>query len=482
MRWPKMADDGRTMAAMNANARGDGARRLLQGLAAGLLVSALLSVLVVFAAMPAAAAPDGPGAAPPPVRARAQALLDRLDQLTKQGETVAEDFNAATEELRRLESQVRTLRQSVAGANERLAAAREVLNQRARATYKYGGGDEFLGMLVFPELAPSTERFLTELLERDAEAVEAASAARTQIAATERDLTAAIAHQQVVMGELGRQRAELGALTTRIIAEMRAADPKLRAAIAALLRESEARALADWAAFGGDAALSPAARALTAVRVALAQVGDPYVYGATGPDTFDCSGLMVYSYRAAGVSLPRVSRDQYRLGSKVPLTALLPGDLVFWAHNTADPATVHHVAMYVGSGRVVHAPHPGARVRVAAIWRQGLIGAVRPAPGSLYGPPAPQIKLPPNPPDWPIAPPSQPPPVPPAPVPAPTSPRPTSPPPTVPPSSSPAPSPPPTSPPPTPTPTDTPTVMLSGTPTTTTSEAGTPTPTEPPTP
>jgi cell wall-associated NlpC family hydrolase len=66
----------------------------------------------------------------------------------------------------------------------------------------------------------------------------------------------------------------------------------------------------------------------------------------------------MYSYRIAGVSLPRVSRDQYRLGSKAPLTALLPGDLLFWAHNTADPATVHHVAMYVGSGRVVHAPHP----------------------------------------------------------------------------------------------------------------------------
>jgi len=446
--------------------RGDDARGFLRGLAALVLVPLLVSAILAIGAIPAAAAPDGPGAPPGAARARAQALLDRLGELTAQGETVAEDFNAATEELRRLQAKVDLLRREIAATTERLAAAQKVLNHRARATYKNGGGDELLGMLILPELEPSTRRVLTDVLESDALAVEEATAARARIAAAERDLTAAVERQQTIMAEFERRRAELSGLTSRIIAEMRQGDAMLLTALAELRRESEARAQAYWAAFGGDGDLSPAAQAMTAVRVALEQVGDPYVYAATGPDAFDCSGLTVFSYRAAGIALPRVSRDQYRLGSKVPLTTLVPGDLVFWAHNTADPATIHHVAMYVGNGRVVHAPHPGDVVRVATIWQKGLIGAVRPVRGSSGGSPAPPIVLPPNPPDWPSAPPTQPPPIPqpPKPTPTPTSPAP-----------SPTPAPAPSSPSPSPTPSPTPTPA--DTPTVTATDSGTPEPT-----
>jgi peptidoglycan DL-endopeptidase CwlO len=357
-----------------------------------------------------------------------------------------------------------------------------VLNARARSTYMRGGGDEFLGMLILPELAPSTRRLLLDVLESDARAVADATTARAKIAAAERELFTAIGHQQTVLADLGRRRAELAGLTTRVLAQLRQRDPVLLAAVAQLLRESEAQALADWAAFGGESALSAGGQAMTAVRVALAQVGDPYVYGATGPAAFDCSGLTVFSYRAAGVSLPRVSRDQYRLGRKVPLTALLPGDLVFWAYDTSNPATVHHVGMYIGGGRVVHAPHPGDVVRMAAIWQQGLIGAVRPVAGRAGGPPAPPITLPPNPPEWPAASPIQPPPIPqPAPAPAPgPAPRPTAAPAPQPAPTTPPPSPAPTSPSPsaTPSPTPTPTESASETPTGASSATETPSATE----
>jgi peptidoglycan DL-endopeptidase CwlO len=81
------------------------------------------------------------------------------------------------------------------------------------------------------------------------------------------------------------------------------------------------------------------------------------------------------------VAIPRVSRAQWGAGRHVDLASLIPGDLVFFADNTADPSTIHHVGMYVGRGLMVHAPHTGAVVRVASIWRSGYIGAVRVSPG-----------------------------------------------------------------------------------------------------
>jgi hypothetical protein len=124
---------------------------------------------------------------------------------------------------------------------------------------------------------------------------------------------------------------------------------------------------------------SPAA---VAVRFALAQLGKPYQWGADGPRSFDCSGLVQTSYRAAGVNLPRVSRQQYGAGPLVSLKTLRAGDLLFYAKDTSDRRTIHHVGMYLGAGRMVEAPNPRAPVRIASIWRPGLLGrATRPAAG-----------------------------------------------------------------------------------------------------
>jgi hypothetical protein len=124
---------------------------------------------------------------------------------------------------------------------------------------------------------------------------------------------------------------------------------------------------------------SPAA---VAVRFALAQLGKPYQWGADGPGSYDCSGLVQTAYRAAGVGLPRVSRQQYRVGRTVSLTALRAGDLLFYARSTSDPRTIYHVGMYLGSGRMVEAPNRRTPVRIASIWRPGLLNrAKRPAAG-----------------------------------------------------------------------------------------------------
>jgi cell wall-associated NlpC family hydrolase len=117
--------------------------------------------------------------------------------------------------------------------------------------------------------------------------------------------------------------------------------------------------------------------ALRAVRFALSQVGKPYVWGAEGPDTYDCSGLVQAAYASAGVGVPRVARAQYRATTPVPVAAMLPGDLLFFGPDPADVESIHHVGIYLGGGRMVHAPTAGDVVRVAPVWWAEFFGAAR---------------------------------------------------------------------------------------------------------
>ncbi len=119
--------------------------------------------------------------------------------------------------------------------------------------------------------------------------------------------------------------------------------------------------------------------AAIAVRFALDQLGKPYRWGGNGPSGYDCSGLTTMAYRAAGVALPRVSRWQYGAGAHIPVRKLSAGDLVFYARNTASPSTIDHVGMYLGSGRMVEAANRSVPIRIASIWRPGLMrDGVRP--------------------------------------------------------------------------------------------------------
>jgi cell wall-associated NlpC family hydrolase len=152
-------------------------------------------------------------------------------------------------------------------------------------------------------------------------------------------------------------------------------------------------------------------KAMKAVRYALAQLGDPYVWAAEGPNSFDCSGLMWASYRAAGYNqLPRVARDQYyatRMQS-VPQSALLPGDLLFFASGSSWQ-TVHHVGMYLGNGKMVHAPTTGDVVKVSTVWWSRFYAATRVFPAVPTGPTTPPTTKPPKPPVETTKPPTKPP-------------------------------------------------------------------------
>lgn len=116
------------------------------------------------------------------------------------------------------------------------------------------------------------------------------------------------------------------------------------------------------------------------VAFANAQLGKPYAWGSQGPDAWDCSSLVRAAWQQAGIALPRVSQDQYGAGQHVPVAQAQPGDLVFWGsgHN---PAAIHHVGLYLGDGRVLHAPDVGQPVKVSPLWDGGELvpTATRPA-------------------------------------------------------------------------------------------------------
>ena len=109
-----------------------------------------------------------------------------------------------------------------------------------------------------------------------------------------------------------------------------------------------------------------------------AKLGSPYVWGDEGPSTFDCSGLIQWSYLQAGLVLPRVSSDQWSATTPVPVDDMQPGDLLVYAYDSTDAGTIHHIAMYIGNGQMIHAPRTGRRGSSRPRVHDGLYGVGRP--------------------------------------------------------------------------------------------------------
>ncbi len=179
--------------------------------------------------------------------------------------------------------------------------------------------------------------------------------------------------ETVLLG-MAKSRAET------LIAKQRALLATARGELGAVLRvrraieDPDATALEARLELLGVGALpaAPSPKAALAVSYAIAQLGKPYVFAASGPDTFDCSGLTMMAWRQAGVSMAHFAATQFEQFPRVSVDALEPGDLVFFY------PTVHHVGIYIGGGKMINAPHTGDVVRVASINRGNLVGAVRP--------------------------------------------------------------------------------------------------------
>ncbi|MEV4743919.1 NlpC/P60 family protein [Streptomyces sp. NPDC049555] len=319
---------------------------------------------------------EGTGhAAPAPTVAEVRAQVSRYYQ---QAEVATEQYNGVKERADRARSALGRLQDEAARRTERLNAARNALGSFATAQYREGGVPAGVRLL----LSSSPDRFLQDasLAERAGQEQAGALArvrqdlrdvqqvrttAEDRLTEIRREEAALAAHKRTIEERLDAARQLLDKLSATERTAVEAADTATSAAPAA----------AAAAAAGAQEAVGRAVqgRAARAVAFAYAALGKPYVWGATGPDAFDCSGLTQAAWQAAGVSLPRTTYTQINAGRRIARSQLAPGDLVFFYSG------ISHVGLYVGDGKMIHAPHPGAPVRVAPIDEMPFAGASRPA-------------------------------------------------------------------------------------------------------
>jgi cell wall-associated NlpC family hydrolase len=305
----------------------------------------------------------------------AKLVADASHQL----EIVTERVNTARVLLDRQKETVAQADSAVAAAQRKLDSMAGQIRQLARSAYTSGGVD--VSQLNVLMTSSSADQFVSQLGTLDAiagytntqvvdvtRASKAAGVARARAdeaaGNAQRTLAQISAEQKVLQGKIGDYRRQYAALTApqRAIVALSEGGAAVPAQAHTLVA-----AAAPAAAPGG--ASSSGARA--AVATALAQVGKPYVWGAAGPNAFDCSGLMQYSWSVAGVALPHSSGGQSGMGTPVSRSQLQPGDLVFFY------SPVSHVGMYIGNGQMVHAATSGTPVQVVSLDSMGSYNSAR---------------------------------------------------------------------------------------------------------
>lgn len=329
------------------------------------LTAAAATAAVAMTGAPATAAPGHPH--DPSAGARAQ-----VDRLFEEAEQATERFNEAGEKAERLRAEVDRAQDAIARGQDRINTMRGILGTFAGAQYRSGGIDPTVGLM----LSEDPDAYLEQ-----AAALDRLTGRQTRQLGELREEQRRLGQER---GAASRKLAELDLLRRDVARHKRAVTAKLAEARRLLnAMPSEDRADFERASRSGGrpdtlpelpaAGASPlSGRAAAAVLAARSAVGRPYVWGSTGPSGFDCSGLMVWSYRQAGVSLPRTSQAQRHAGRQVPLSQARPGDLVTYRSDAS------HVGMYVGNGQVVHAPYPGARVRYDPVGMMPVSSVTRP--------------------------------------------------------------------------------------------------------
>jgi cell wall-associated NlpC family hydrolase len=294
-------------------------------------------------------------------------LASQVDQLYQQAEVATQDYDGDVAQATATQVQADQLEQQAAAVSGTLDALRTRLGIVAAGQYRQGDLPAVLQLL--------TSSHPDDFLQR-AGSLDQVESAQQQILDQYGDQARTLALEEAgAEGELQDLRIDqqsMIAAKALVQAKLAGAqqlldllDPAQRDQLQQSLAEGSQQVPA------GLDGLPLTGRAAAAVAFARAQVGKPYVWGATGPGAFDCSGLMQASWAAAGVALPRTTYGQIDAGQRVPLDQLQPGDLVFYYGG-------NHVGMYVGDGEVVHAPHPGAVVTYAPVDSMPVVGAVRP--------------------------------------------------------------------------------------------------------
>ncbi|MFH9564081.1 C40 family peptidase [Streptomyces globisporus] len=379
--------------------------------AVGLTTAALASV-TLLSTQSATAAPAEPKPA-------IEDVQKKVDALYRQAGSATQEYNRAKAASSSQQKKVDTLLADVAKRTEKINEARRSLGSYAAAQYRSGGIAPTATFFLAddPQGYFDQSRLMDRATERQQKAVtdfrtQQASAAkkRAQAVKSLETLTETQATLSSSKKDVQAKLTEARGLLSRLTAEEKArlaelerkkeAEAKEKAAKLAARQAAEAEAKAEAAekareeaakesgggsgsgsgtgtgtgpGSGSGAGSGYAAKAEKVLAFARAQIGKPYVWGATGPSSYDCSGLTQAAWREAGVALPRTTWDQVEVGTRVATSDLQPGDLVFFYDD------ISHVGIYKGDGMMIHAPKPGANVREESIYYMPIYGSVRPA-------------------------------------------------------------------------------------------------------
>ncbi|MGX1272330.1 NlpC/P60 family protein [Streptomyces phaeoluteigriseus] len=351
-----------------------------------LVCTTTLAAQVLLTPGVAAAVPEPPV---PGERSVAELLTD-LQKLYREAEQATETYNATEEKLKERRAEAERLAAALVRTRLSLQESRGAAGRLARQQYQTSTDiSPYVRLLLSrdPQRALDQGHVIGQLARERVETVGRLEGSERKADGLARRARAAL-DEQLTLTE--RRKKERDAVRRRLddVEELLASlTADQLTAVARLERDGVAEAqekIMTSGALSDDR--NPSAEGDRAVRYAVRQIGKPYEWGAEGPKSYDCSGLTSEAWRAAGSPIPRTSQEQWAELEHIPLAELRPGDLVVYFPDAT------HVAIYLGEGRVVQAPRPGAEVKVSPIAANPVLGAVRPdpdeGPSPRYEPPA----------------------------------------------------------------------------------------------
>ncbi|MFH8367320.1 NlpC/P60 family protein [Streptomyces sp. NPDC018031] len=325
-----------------------------------------VSVLTATAAAAVALSAQSANADPKPTKEDVKAQVDKLYE---EAEQATEKYNGAKSRQEKLEKEVGDLQDKVARGQADLNKLRDGLGSMATAQYRSGGIDPSVQLL----LSSDPDEYLDKASALDQVTSKQAGALK-KIGEQTRTLEQQRAEATTKLKDLASTRKALGEKKSEIQGKLAKAQQLLNTLTAkerAALAEKEERANRSNERVDLGSDVPESQRAAAALAAAKTKIGAPYVWGATGPSSFDCSGLTSWAYGQASVQLDRTSQQQANNGTRIGQSQLKPGDLVFFYSD------LHHVGLYAGNGQILHAPKPGANVRYESINNMPFMFGVR---------------------------------------------------------------------------------------------------------
>ena len=311
------------------------------------------------------------GATPTPSTDTVASVTAKLHQIAQQNEQLAEQANVATANVAAKQASVKTAQAAAAAAAATYATARDQLKQLLASQYE-GSSFSHTGALLNSASGQSyldQVNNLNMLSMHRSDVLTLVGAAKTAADSAQKNADTLLAQANATLAALNKQKTDLAADGVKYQTLLSTLTAQQRAAFTSYDTPAPAQVAAITAApvHAGTAA------AQAAVDFAMAQVGKPYVWGAAGPGSYDCSGLTMASWRAGGVSLPHNAAAQYGYGTHVDEADLQPGDLIFFYH------PIGHVTIYIGNGLMVSAPTEGEPVKIATVAgsQSSYVGATR---------------------------------------------------------------------------------------------------------